>query len=217
MPTLDELRAGRLPLGFYQRDALVVARALLGQYLVSAPTGEAPRVVRIVETEAYRGTTDRACHASKGLTKRTKTLLGPAGHAYVYLIYGIYDCFNVVAGGAKQRGHAVLVRGAEPVLGIAEGARTDGPGRLTRAMALTRAHDASPLSGDELFLSAGKRPRTVHVTPRVGVAYAGEDAELEYRFFDPSSRFVSRPSPGTIGLGGTKPAPPRHRSKREEA
>lgn len=212
-----ELRAASFDRAFYERDAVTVARALLGARLVLAPTGGPLRVVRIVETEAYCGVRDRACHASRGLTPRTRTLLGPAAHAYVYRIYGMYDCFNVVAGGAKQRGHAVLVRGVEPVLGIAEGARTDGPGRLTRAMALTRAHDASPLSGDELFLSAGKRPRTVHVTPRVGVAYAGEDAELEYRFFDPSSRFVSRPSPGTIGLGGTKPAPPRHRSKREEA
>src|SRR6476659_7850649 len=92
---------------FYARDALVVARALVGTYLVVR--GQSPRVVRIVETEAYRGPDDLACHARAGMTKRTRTLLGPPGHAYVFLVYGMHDCFNVVCM-KEGRGHAVLVR-----------------------------------------------------------------------------------------------------------
>jgi DNA-3-methyladenine glycosylase len=123
---------GRLLPSFYARDALIVARALLGTYLVHDEPGERRRAVRIVETEAYRGPTDGACHARAGLTKRTRTLYGPPGRAYVFLIYGMYDCFNVVCFGAG-RGHAVLVRAGEPICGIAERVRTDGPGRLARS------------------------------------------------------------------------------------
>src|SRR5699024_115438 len=107
----------------YARDALLVARALVGTYLVHGRDGE--RIGRIVETEAYRGPKDLACHAKVGVTKRTRTLYGPPGLAYVFLIYGMYDCFNVVCFG-EGKGHAVLVRAVEPVCGIAEGVRTDG-------------------------------------------------------------------------------------------
>ena len=186
----------RLPREFYARDALVVAKALVGTHLVHGD-----RVARIVETEAYRGPTDLACHAKVGITKRTRTLYGPPGHAYVFLIYGMYDCFNVVCFG-EGKGHAVLVRGVEPVRGIPEGVRTDGPGRLARALAITRAHDTADLvaGGVIAVLPRTKRPR-IAVSARVGVAYAGAIAEAPWRFYDASSPHVSRPSPRTIGLG----------------
>jgi DNA-3-methyladenine glycosylase len=196
VPALAVPPAERLPREFYARDALVVARALIGTYLVH---GE--RVARIVETEAYRGPKDLACHARAGLTRRTRTLFGPPGHAYVFLVYGMHECFNVVCLG-EGKGHAVLVRAVEPVRGIDEGARTDGPGRLSRALGLTRAHDAADLvEGGALTLAPRiTRPR-VEVSARVGVAYAGAIAEAPWRFFDASSGHVSRPSPRAIGLG----------------
>jgi DNA-3-methyladenine glycosylase len=203
-----------LPRSFFARDALVVARALVGTRLVHEG-----RVARIVETEAYRGPTDLACHARVGLTKRTKTLLGEAGHAYVYLIYGMYDCFNVVCGG-HARGHAVLVRAVEPIDGVAPGVRTDGPGRLTRALGITRALDGHDLTKAPLVIAEReKRPKVV-VTARIGVAYAGEIADAPWRFYDAESEHVSRPSARTIGRGATVlptrsngPEPKAHRRK----
>ncbi len=201
---LAALVAAKLDRAFYLRDARVVARALIGTYLVHAPAGaagEAARVVRIVETEAYCGPKDLACHARVGLTSRTRTLLGPPGHAYVFLIYGMYDCFNVTCRG-EGTGHAVLVRGGEPVLGIASGVRGDGPGRLGRAMGLTRRDDGADLTGETLFLSARTRRPRITVSARVGVAYAGEWADRPWRFFDAASPHASRPSKRLIGRGG---------------
>jgi DNA-3-methyladenine glycosylase len=186
----------RLPRSFYERDALVVARALVGTHLVHGS-----RAARIVETEAYRGPKDLACHARAGVTKRTRTLYGPPGHAYVFLIYGMYDCFNVVCFG-EGKGHAVLIRAVEPAQGIDEGVRTDGPGRLARALGISRAHDTADLvEGDALYVAPRtKRPRIV-ASPRVGVAYAGDIAEAPWRFYDAASPRVSRPAAKTIGLG----------------
>ena len=185
-----------LPREFYARDALVVARALVGTHLVHGA-----RVARIVETEAYRGPKDLACHARVGLTNRTRTLYGPPGHAYVFLIYGMYDCFNVVCFG-EGKGHAVLVRGVEPVTGVPEDVRSDGPGRLARALGITRAHNALDLvESPQLFIAPRAKRPVITASPRVGVAYAGEIAEAPWRFYDASSAHVSRPSPKTIGLG----------------
>jgi DNA-3-methyladenine glycosylase len=193
---VESLLAARLPPAFFARDARVVARAMIGTYLVHEG-----RVARVVETEAYCGPKDLACHARAGLTKRTRTLLGPPGRAYVFLIYGMYDCFNVTCKG-EGAGHAVLVRGAEPVSGIDDGVRGDGPGRLARAMALTRGLDGRDLFGEGLFLAARRgRPR-VAVSARVGVQYAGEWAERPWRFYEAASRHASRPSAKQIGLGG---------------
>jgi DNA-3-methyladenine glycosylase len=201
-----------LPRAFYERDALVLARALVGTRLVvrtphdrrddAAPRGHGARVriARIVETEAYRGPKDLACHARVGVTKRTRTLYGPPGHAYVFLIYGMYDCFNVVCFG-EGKGHAVLVRAGEPVLGVADDVRTDGPGRLTRALGLTRSHDAVDLVSGEIFLAARDRRPRIEVTARVGVAYAGHWADEPWRFVDAESGHVSRPPARSIGRG----------------
>ncbi|MCL2725063.1 MAG: DNA-3-methyladenine glycosylase [Polyangiaceae bacterium] len=197
----------------YARDARVLARALLGTYLVvrtphdrrddALPPGhgDKTRAVRIVETEAYCGPKDRASHARAGLTKRTRTLFGDPGHAYVYLIYGMYDCFNIVCF-EEGRGHAVLVRAGEPVLGIPNDVRADGPGRLTRALGITRTHDGVDLAGNsEIFVTPRTKRPCIGVSARVGVAYAGEIAEAPWRFFDKESAFVSRPPRRSIGLG----------------
>ncbi len=114
-----------------------------------------------------------ASHARAGLTRRTRALFGPEGHAYVFFVYGMHECFNVTCAGAG-RGHAVLVRAGEPTLGLDEHARLDGPGRFARAMGLSRVHDGHNLTEPPIFLFCGRtsRPR-IAVTPRVGVGYAG--------------------------------------------
>jgi len=201
---LESLRVTKLERAFYTRDARVVARAMLGTYLVHAPRGSEARAVRVVETEAYCGPKDLACHARAGLTKRTRTLLGEPARAYVFLIYGMYDCFNVTCR-ARGSGHAVLVRGGEPVLGIAAGVRADGPGKLTRAMGITRADDGAELTGETLFLAARRARPRVEVTARVGVGYAGEWADRPWRFVEEESGHASRPSRRSIGRGETEP------------
>jgi len=188
-----------VPAEYFRRDARHLARALIGAYVVHE-AGGGPRVARIVETEAYRGPADGACHARVGLTKRTRTLLGPPGHAYVFLIYGMHDCFNVV-GLREGAGHAVLVRAAEPVLGFAPDARCDGPGRFARAMGISRADDGRDLTRGPLYVSARQGLVQVGTSARVGVAYAGAIAEKPWRFFDRASRQVSKPPAKSIGLG----------------
>lgn len=177
-----------LPTSFSARDPKRVARALLGQHLVHVVDGTA-RVGRIVETEAYLGPTDLACHSAKGRTKRTEVMFGPPGHAYVYLVYGMHLCFNVVTGD----GAAVLIRALEPVAGL-DGRRTDGPGRLTKALGISLLkHNRHALDGCALFLAAGTpvSARNIEATPRIGVDYAGEWASAPLRFFERRSRFVS--------------------------
>ena len=160
-----------LPPSFYARPALQVARALMGQRLV-VRAGGALRSGRIVETEAYLGPHDLACHSSKGRTARTEVMFGPPGHAYVYLVYGMHYCFNVVTG----NGAAVLIRALEHV---------EGPGRLTRAMGLDLSHNAQPLRGPKVWLEPDLPIRRVQRGPRVGVDYAGPWARKPYRFFLP--------------------------------
>jgi DNA-3-methyladenine glycosylase len=200
--SLDNLRAARLPRTWYARDAVVRARSLVGCHLVhEVPAGSNPRVARIVETEAYRGARDLACHARAGLTKRTRVLLGEEGHAYVFFIYGMHDCFNVTCGG-EGRGHAVLVRAGEPVWGfegLDVGVRLDGPGRFARAMGITRTLDGHDLTEPPLYLCSRRgRPR-ITVTARVGVGYAGVWADRPWRFFDATSAHVSRPPKSAVG------------------
>jgi DNA-3-methyladenine glycosylase len=200
---VESLRAARLARGWYARDALAVARALIGCRVVhERPERDerGPRVSRIVETEAYRGPRDLACHARAGLTKRTRSLLGTEGHAYVFLVYGMHECFNVTCAG-EGMGHAVLVRAAEPVSGLEPGARLDGPGRFTRGMETSRAFDGHDLTSPPLYLCGRTRRPRLAVSARIGVAYAGEWAGRLWRFYDPSSAHVSRPPRRSIGLG----------------
>ncbi len=196
----------RLERTFFARDARIVARALVGATLSVERAGRT-RAVRIVETEAYRGPNDAACHARFGVTRRTRSIFAAPGHAYVFLIYGMYDCFNVTCL-AEGSGHAVLVRAGAPE--AEADARADGPGRLTRALRISRAaHDGIDLCAAASPITLSPRARTprVDVTARVGVAYAGDDAELPLRFVESASPFASRPSPRTIGLGrgGARP------------
>ncbi|WP_414639358.1 DNA-3-methyladenine glycosylase [Archangium sp.] len=180
-------------MSFYARPALTVARELLGAHLI-IDEGGWRRVGRIVETEAYVGEQDLACHASKGRTPRTEVLFGPPGRAYVYLIYGMYHCFNVVTD-VEGVGSAVLVRAVEPVEGLPEKARTDGPGRLCRALGLTLAHNREDLRSARLHLEPGASVPEAGVErgPRIGVDYAGQWALEPYRLWVRGSQHVSRP------------------------
>ncbi len=181
-----------LPRSFYARDALVVARALIGARIVCGD-----RIARIVETEAYRGPKDLACHARFGETPRTKPIFGPPGTGYVFLVYGMHECFNVVCK-AEGSGHAVLIRAAEA---IDCDARLDGPGKLTRELAITRAHNGCILHAKDAeikLLSRVGRPK-IATSARVGVGYACEWADLPWRFFDSESYAVSRPPKSAIG------------------
>ncbi|UFS70028.1 DNA-3-methyladenine glycosylase [Geomonas sp. RF6] len=180
----------KLPSHFYERDAVTVARDLLGQYLCR-PVDGVLRIGKIVETEAYLGPHDLAAHSSKGLTARTSVLFGPPGHAYIYLIYGIYCCLNVVTD-QEGSGSAVLLRALEPVANIA--ARTQGPGLLCKALAIDRSLNSCDLQGDELFLAPPPKAEAFSIVeaPRVGVDYAGPWAERLLRFYVRGNRFVSR-------------------------
>jgi DNA-3-methyladenine glycosylase len=199
---IGALRAARLGRAWFARDALAVARALVGCFVVheGGARGSEPRVSRIVETEAYRGPRDLASHARAGLTSRTRSLFGAEGHAYVFFVYGMHECFNVTCAGAGL-GHAVLVRAGEPTAGFEAHARLDGPGRFARAMGLSRAHDGQDLTEPPIYLCGRESRPRVAVTPRVGVAYAGPWADRLWRFYDPLSRFVSKPPRKAIGRG----------------
>ena len=182
----------RLGREFYARPAVDVARALLGQTLVHDDAG-VRRAGRIVETEAYVSAADRACHAAKGRTARTEVMFGEAGHAYVYLIYGMHECFNVVT---DVEGHpaAVLVRALEPLEGCL--GKTDGPGKLTRALGITRASNRADLVDGALRVEAGAPidPREIARGPRVGVGYAGGWARRLLRFWLRGRAWVSAPA-----------------------
>ncbi|HTB65474.1 MAG TPA: DNA-3-methyladenine glycosylase [Steroidobacteraceae bacterium] len=179
-----------LPRTFFARDAVALAEDLVGMHLaIRQPGGVA--IGRIVETEAYQGPDDLAAHSVGGRrTARTEVMYGPAGHAYVYLIYGIWNCLNVVA--AKPGiPHAVLLRAVEPVSALT--GPSWGPGLLCRAFDIDRSHNGLDLRGKQLWIEAPKTTRTGRVCtgPRIGVDYAGEWAQRPWRFFDPDSPFVS--------------------------
>jgi DNA-3-methyladenine glycosylase len=183
----------KLPPSFFARGTLSVARALIGMHLVHRDRGTL-RVGRIVETEAYLGPRDLAAHSSRGRTARTEVMFGPPGHAYVYFIYGMWHCLNVVTARAGVP-HAVLLRALEPVAGIT--GRTCGPGLLCRAMRIDRRFNGMALAGDVLWLAPPVAPaRTVRIGrgARIGVSYAGSWAQRPWRFFDRTSACLSRPS-----------------------
>lgn len=179
-----------LPRGFYDRDTIEVAHDLLGKHLVHVCAGR-PRIGRIVEVEAYLGPHDLAAHSARGLTPRTKTMFGPPGHAYVYLIYGMYHCMNVVTQ-AEGLASAVLIRAVEPVLHV-EG-RTQGPGLLCRALDIDRSMDGHDLTSDDFHVAAEPAPPrfTMVKRPRIGVDYAGHWARRLLRFYVKGNPYVSR-------------------------
>lgn len=214
----SRLPTGRiLPAAFFGRMVHEVARDLLGMVLVrvlestGAPGGGERLSGRIVEVEAYDGVEDLACHASKGRTGRTEPMFGAAGRAYIYLVYGMHCCLNVVAGPV---GHpaAVLIRALEPFQGTDRmdpgSARppriASGPGRLTRALriglSLNRADLAAP---GELFIERGAPVSDAEVLrgPRIGVEYAGTWARKPWRLGVRGSAALSRPFPATRRTG----------------
>ena len=176
---------------FYDRDTVTVAKELLGKYLIHISHG-VKQIGRIVEVEAYLGPHDLAAHSSKGLTNRTKVMFGPPGHAYVYLIYGMYYCVNVVT---EKEGHAsaVLLRGIEPIQHI-EG-RTQGPGLLCKAMHIDKRLHGHDLTSEDFYIAeSNSTPRfTIVKKPRVGVDYAKHWAKRLLRFYIKDNTFVSKP------------------------
>ena len=175
---------------FYNRETTEVAKALLGMSLVHR-FQEVERIGKIVEVEAYLGQHDLACHASKGRTKRTELMFGPPGHAYVYLIYGMYHCFNIVTEDPGI-GSAVLVRAVEPVANIKD--RSNGPGLLCKAMGLDKGLNGQDLISDVLYVTDTGYcpPHSVIEAPRIGVAYAGAWAEKPLRYYIEGNAWVSK-------------------------
>jgi DNA-3-methyladenine glycosylase len=183
-------RARKLTRDFYARNTLTVARELIGTRLVHDDGGTL-RVGRIVETEAYKGPEDLAAHSSRGRTARTEVMFGAPGHAYVYFIYGFWNCLNIVTA-AEGVPHAVLLRALEPVAGLTD--KTWGPGLLCRAMNIDRRLNGVDLCGDVLWLERAPgpvKPVALGRSTRIGVDYAGDWAKRPWRFFDRASSYVS--------------------------
>jgi DNA-3-methyladenine glycosylase len=198
-----------LPRAFFERPSEVVARDLLGRFLVREVEGER-RVLRLVEVEAYLGPGDRAAHTWGGRrTERVRSMYLGGGHAYVYRIYGLHHCLNVVTG-RRGDGTAVLLRAGEVVeggeamrrcRGLDEAPRAGGvaggPGKLCQALAIDRGLDGVSLLGGELRIAAGEPVGDTAVVrgPRVGVGYAGDAASWPLRLALAASPEVSRPRP----------------------
>jgi DNA-3-methyladenine glycosylase len=163
-----------------------VARDLLGKVIRHGSAS-----ARIVETEAYLGTGDAAAHSARGPTPRTRVIFGPPGHAYVYLIYGMHYCLNIVAESEGVAG-CVLIRAVEPMNaapGIA--LSSNGPGKLTRALGITLSHYGADLTRGPITLHepTDQESFEIGISPRIGISQA---AELPLRFFIQGNRFVSR-------------------------
>lgn len=180
----------KLPRQFYARDTVQVAQDLLGTLLVHRIDGVS-RVGKIVEVEAYVGAHDLAAHSSKGITKRTQVMFGPPGFSYVYLIYGMHHCMNVVTE-PEGSGCAILIRALEPVQHVCGNMR--GPGLLCRAMSIDLRLNAHDLESDDFYIAAPIVNESFSIVsrPRVGVAYAGEWAVRPLRFYIENSAFVSK-------------------------
>ncbi len=194
-----------LDLSFYEHeDVTVVAQKLLGKLLCTNFGGELTKGM-IVETEAYSGRDDKACHANgHKKTKRNSIMFAQGGHAYVYLIYGIHHLFNVVTN-REGTADAVLIRAVEPVAGIdvmmqrrglekPEKRLTAGPGALTKALGITTDHYGTMLNSDIIWIEEGEPlpdDRIVAAT-RIGVDYAGEDALKPWRYYVKENPWVSR-------------------------
>lgn len=189
----------KLPLDFYQRDTLRVAEELLGKKLVHKVNSKIILSGLITETEAYLGIEDPACHTFRNRrSPRTESMFLPGGHAYIYFIYGLHFCFNVVT--TLRSPEAVLIRGLLPLEGIPmmmcsrktthTENLTNGPGKLCQALQITKALDGLILNSESLFISEYPitlTPDQVQVDTRVGIDFAGDAAHWPLRFrIDPS-------------------------------
>lgn len=194
----------KLPLHFYLRsDVVKIAEELLGKVLVT-DWQEGYTSGRIVETEAYAGSMDKASHAYRGITPRTKVMFEEGGTAYVYLCYGIHQMFNIVTA-REGIAHAILIRAVEPMDGIdimlqrtrkkvLDYTLTRGPGNVGKAFGFHTSQCGLSLQSDELYIADdGYKvdPASIVVSPRIGVDYAGDDALLDYRFYIKGNKFVS--------------------------
>ncbi|EKD73195.1 MAG: hypothetical protein ACD_45C00416G0007 [uncultured bacterium] len=175
---------------FYDRDTQLVAKELLGKYIVHV-LNDIEYIGKIVEVEAYLGAHDLAAHSAKGLTKRTAVMFGAPGYAYVYLIYGMYHCVNVVT---EKEGHgsAILLRAVEPIKNIY--ARTKGPGLLCKAMHIDMHLNAHNLLSNNFYIATPDSPTpfTIIKKPRIGVHYAQHWAKRLLRFYIKNNPFVSK-------------------------
>ncbi|TCN60067.1 DNA-3-methyladenine glycosylase [Flavobacterium circumlabens] len=198
----------RLGFSYYlNQDVLFLAKDLLGKVLYTQIDGAISAGI-IVETEAYFGVQDKASHAYGGRrTNRTETLYRQGGISYVYLCYGIHNLFNMVTS-VEGEPHAVLIRAIEPLIGIdliearrnmpaAKAAISSGPGSATKALGIDRTFNEKDLTGEEIWVEDhGIRypDDAIAALPRVGVAYAQEDALLPWRFFVKDNKYVSKPN-----------------------
>lgn len=175
---------------FYTRDCTQVAKDLLGKYLVHVVEG-IELIGKIVEVEAYLGPHDLASHSSKGLTNRTRVIFGPPGYAYVYLIYGIYNCMNVVAE-SEGSGAAILIRALEPVKNINK--NTKGPGLLCKALKIDRSLNQHDLLSDNFYIAQAEQTEKFVIIKkkRIGVSYAKHWAQRLLRFYIKNNSFVSK-------------------------
>ncbi|MCD6521593.1 DNA-3-methyladenine glycosylase [Candidatus Calescamantes bacterium] len=192
----------KLPLSFYQRPVLTVAPELLGKILVtSLPEGITSG--KIVEVEAYTGIKDPASHVYGGKkTERTRVIFEEGGKVYVYFVYGMHVCFNIVTG-EKGTAECVFIRALEPLEGIEimkkrRGVNdifklTSGPAKLTQALGIDMSFYGESLDGERIYLKEGEKiePSRIDTSPRIGIDYAGEAKEWEYRFFIKDSPFLS--------------------------
>jgi DNA-3-methyladenine glycosylase len=181
----------KLPRAFYNRKPTQVAKDLLGKFLINKQHDK-PLIGKIVEVEAYLGCRDLAAHSSKGLTKRTAPMFGPPGFAYVYLIYGIYHCINVVT---EEEGcpTAVLVRAVEPIENIQ--AKTNGPGLLCKAMHIDKQLNNHDLLSKDFYIASDEENEKFKIIkrPRIGVDYAGDIwANKLLRFYIEGNPYVSK-------------------------
>lgn len=181
---------------FFDRDSVTVAKELLGWYLIHE-TPKGTLVGRIVETEAYHDK-DPASHSFRGKTPRNSVMFGKSGIAYVYFIYGVYNCFNVVTD-KENKGSAVLIRALEPIEGIELMQKfrktknihelCNGPGKLTIAMNITRDRNGHDLSKRPLYLKPGPKCKDIIQTTRIGISQAKEEL---YRFYINNNRYISK-------------------------
>lgn len=192
-----------LPLSFYKQKTERVAKKLLGKTLVHIVNGKRLSGV-ITETEAYLGITDRACHTfGDRRTARTEAMYLPGGHAYVYFIYGMYNCVNVVTRTEKHP-EAVLIRALEPIEGIELMKKnrktkdvfnlTTGPGKLCQALAITKSNNAQSLISETLFIedTGTITAKNIVARSRVGIAYALEAVHWPLRFYIKDSKYISK-------------------------
>lgn len=173
-----------LPRDFYARDTVTVARELLGKTLVRVVNGKVMAGI-IVETEAYQSN-EAACHAYKGKTERTACLFGPVGYTYVYFIYGVHFCVNLVAHDELVPAGGVLIRAIEPIMGI--GQKTDGPGKLTKALSITREQGGIDATvPGALYVGEGVQydASEIIATPRIGISV---EQDRLWRFYVRNNR-----------------------------